>query len=53
MDLQEIGWGVEWIDWAKDRNKWRAFVHMVLNLGVLQNAGVAWPAEEILASEGL
>jgi hypothetical protein len=33
MDLREIGCdGVDWIDMAKDRDQWRAFVNTVLNL---------------------
>jgi hypothetical protein len=32
MDLREIGWeGVDWIDMAQDRDKWRALVNTVLN----------------------
>jgi hypothetical protein len=50
LDLQEIVWGIEWIDLAQDRSKWLAFMHMVLNLGVLKNAKFAWPAGELLAS---
>jgi hypothetical protein len=40
MDLGEMGWGdVDWIGLAKDglakdRNRWRAVVNSVLNLGV-------------------
>jgi hypothetical protein len=35
MDLGEMGWGdVDWIGLAQDRNKWRAFVNLVLNLRV-------------------
>jgi hypothetical protein len=35
MDLGEIGWsGVDWIDLAQDRNKWRALVNVELNLEV-------------------
>jgi hypothetical protein len=35
MDLGETGWGdVDWIDLAKDRNRWRALVNSVLNLRV-------------------
>jgi hypothetical protein len=35
MDLREIGFGdVDWIHWAQDRNSWRAFVNMVMNLRV-------------------
>jgi hypothetical protein len=34
-DLIEIGWdGVDWIDLAQDRDKWRALVKMVMNLRV-------------------
>jgi hypothetical protein len=33
MDLKEIGWqGVDWIDLAQDRDKWWAFVNMVMKL---------------------
>jgi hypothetical protein len=33
MDLGEVRWGeVDWIGLAKDRNKWRALVNLVLNL---------------------
>jgi hypothetical protein len=36
MDLREIGWGgVEWIHLAQDRDHWRAFVNVVMNLQVL------------------
>jgi hypothetical protein len=35
MDLREVGWGdVDWIGLAQDRNRWRAFVNLVLNLQV-------------------
>jgi hypothetical protein len=33
--LREIGWnGVDWIDLAQDRDKWRALVNTVMNLRV-------------------
>jgi hypothetical protein len=36
MDLREIGWGgVEWIQLAQDRDRWRAVVNAVMNLWVL------------------
>jgi hypothetical protein len=35
MDLQEVGWdGVDWIDMAQDRDRWRALVSAVMNLQV-------------------
>jgi hypothetical protein len=35
MDLGEIGWGgVDWIDLAQDKDKWRALVNVVMNLRV-------------------
>jgi hypothetical protein len=35
MDLQEVGWGgVDWIDMAQDRDRWRAVVSAVMNLRV-------------------
>jgi hypothetical protein len=35
MDLQEVEWeGVDWIDMAQDRDRWRAVVNAVMNLRV-------------------
>jgi len=35
MDLQEVGCeGMEWIDLALDRDKWRALVNAVMSLQV-------------------
>jgi hypothetical protein len=36
MDLRGIRWGgMDWIDLAQDRDKWRGLVNTVINLGVL------------------
>jgi hypothetical protein len=35
IDLREIGFGdVDWIQWAQDRDRWRALVNTVMNLRV-------------------
>jgi hypothetical protein len=38
MDLQEVGYGVAWIDMAQDRDRWWALVNAVMNLQVPYNA---------------
>jgi hypothetical protein len=33
MDFRELGWaGMDWIDLAEDRDKWRALVSKVINV---------------------
>jgi hypothetical protein len=34
MDLQEMGWGMDWIHLAQYRDRWRALVNAVMNLRV-------------------
>jgi hypothetical protein len=35
MDLREVGLdGMDWIDLAEDRDRWRAYVNAVMNLRV-------------------
>jgi hypothetical protein len=35
MDFVEVEWGdVDWIGLTQDRDRWRALVNSVLNLGV-------------------
>jgi hypothetical protein len=35
VDLREVGWaGMDWINVAQDRDRWRALVNAVMNLRV-------------------
>jgi hypothetical protein len=33
MNLREVGWEHDWIDLAQDRDRWRAHLNEVMNLG--------------------
>jgi hypothetical protein len=32
MDLRDVGWGIDWIDLAQDRDRWRGLMNTVMNL---------------------
>jgi hypothetical protein len=39
-DLTGIGWGgMDWINLAQDRDRWRALMNTIMNLRVLYNVG--------------
>jgi hypothetical protein len=42
MDRRKIGWGVEWIHLAQDRDRWWAVVNAVMNLRVLAARSYAY-----------
>ena len=44
MDLQKVGWGMDWIDLAQHRIRWWALVNAVMNLRVPLNAGNFLPS---------
>jgi hypothetical protein len=52
MDLREIGLdGVDWIDLAQERDKWKGLVNMAMNHKILGSSSVA--AQLVVSQEGL
>jgi hypothetical protein len=39
IDFRQIGWDMDWIDLAQDRDQWMTLVNTVVNLRVPYNAG--------------
>jgi hypothetical protein len=34
MDLHDVGWGMDWIELAQDRDRWRALVNAAMKLRI-------------------
>jgi hypothetical protein len=41
MELQDVGWGMDWIVLAQDRDRWRAVVNAVMNPGFHKIRGIS------------
>ena len=42
MDLQEVGCGgIDWMDLAQDRDRWRGILNAIMNLGFHKLRGIS------------
>jgi hypothetical protein len=41
MDLQGVGWGMDWLELAEDRDRWRALLKAVMNLEFHKMRGIS------------
>ena len=53
MDLQEVGWGIYWIDLAQEKDRWQAPANAVMNFRLHKMREIFWLAENRSASQGL
>jgi len=52
VDLREVGCrGMDWIDLAEERDRWRALVYAVMNIRVHKMRGISSLTENRLASQ--
>jgi hypothetical protein len=41
MNLQDVGWGMDWIELAQDRDRWRVLVNAVMHFGFHKMRGIS------------
>ena len=41
LDLQKVGWGMDWIELAQDSDRWHALVYVLMNLQIPQMRGIS------------
>jgi hypothetical protein len=39
-DFQEVGWDMDWVDTARERDRWRALVNVIINLRFYKMLGI-------------
>ena len=50
---EEIRWkGMEWVDLAQEKDKWRSLLNTEVNLGFPYNLGTFWTSSVLLAFKG-